>query len=274
MQKISIFVMLKTKGMNTKPHPHIRPRFSALLVLGISILLIARPAFAAKPDTLRVADESCRFRPQQLIAPTVLITTGAIGVSNGWFCERKNDVRENFENWRGDRRFKIDEYVQYLPVAAHLGLGFVGADARHPFRERIVVAATGCIIMQNIVSVTKHFVNEKRPDSNATNSFPSGHTATAFVGAEMVRKEYGNAWGAGAYAVAGGIGFLRLYNDRHWFNDVLAGAGIGILAANAAYWILPAERKLFHWDQTTEMSIIPVYNIDNHSFSLAFTAVF
>ena len=274
MQKISIFVMLKTKGMNTKPHSYIRPQLSALLVLGIGILLAAKPAFAFKPDSLRVADESCRFRPVQLIAPTVLITTGAIGVSNGWFCDRKNDVRDNFEDWRGDRRLKIDEYVQYLPVAAHLGLGFVGADARHPFRERIAVAATGCIIMQNIVSVTKYFVNEKRPDSNAHNSFPSGHTATAFVGAEMIRKEYGNAWGAGAYAVAGSIGFLRMYNDRHWLNDVLAGAGIGILAANAAYWILPAERKLFHWDQTTEMSILPVYNIDNHSFCLALTAVF
>ena len=235
--------MLKTKGMNTKPHSYIRPQLLALLVLGIGILLAAKPAFAFKPDSLRVADESCRFR-------------------------------DNFEDWRGDRRLKIDGYVQYLPVAAHLGLGFVGADARHPFRERIAVAATGCIIMQNIVSVTKYFVNEKRPDSNAHNSFPSGHTATAFVGAEMIRKEYGNAWGAGAYAVAGSIGFLRMYNDRHWLNDVLAGAGIGILAANAAYWILPAERKLFHWDQTTEMSILPVYNIDNHSLSLAFTAVF
>jgi membrane-associated phospholipid phosphatase len=128
--------------------------------------------------------------------------------------------------------------------------------------------------MQNIVSVTKYFVSEKRPDSNAHNSFPSGHSATAFVGAEMVRKEYGNAWGAGAYVVAGGIGFLRMYNDRHWLNDVLAGAGIGILAANAGYWILPAERKLFHWDQKTEMSVFPVYDFDNHSFSLAFTAMF
>ena len=260
--------------MNNNQQSQIRTRLISAMLSGILIAVLARPAFAAKPDSLCVADESCRFRPQQLVAPALLITTGAVGVSNGWFCDRKNDVRDNFEDWRGDRRLKIDEYVQYLPVAAHLGLGFVGADARHSFRERIVVAATGCIIMQNIVSVTKHFVNEKRPDSNATNSFPSGHTATAFVGAEMVRKEYGDAWGAGAYVIAGSIGFLRLYNDRHWLNDVLAGAGIGILAANAAYWILPAERKLFRWDQSTEMSVIPILNPDSRSFGLAFTAVF
>ena len=96
----------------------------------------------------------------------------------------------------------------------------------------------------------------------------------AFVGAEMIRKEYGNAWGAGAYAFASGIGFMRTYNDRHWLNDVIGGAGFGILAANIAYWVLPLERRILHWDQSTEMSIVPTYNSDNHSFGFAFTAVF
>jgi membrane-associated phospholipid phosphatase len=34
-----------------------------------------------------------------------------------------------------------------------------------------------------------------------------------------------------------------MYNERHWLNDVLAGAGIGILSAKAAYWLLPWERR-------------------------------
>ena len=100
-------------------------------------------------------------------------------------------------------------------------------------------------------------------DSNAPGSFPSGHTATAFMGAELIRREYGNAWGAGAYLLAGGIGFLRIYNDRHWLGDVLAGAGFGILAANIAYWLLPLERKLFGWDKrkrkTTALQLLPSY---------------
>ena len=69
------------------------------------------------------------------------------------------------------------------------------------------------------------------------------------MGAELMREEYGNAWGAGAYVIAGGVAFLRMYNDRHWLNDVIAGAGVGILAARIGYWLLPLERKLFRWEK-------------------------
>ena len=79
-------------------------------------------------------------------------------------------------------------------------------------------------------------------------SFPSGHTATAFMGAELVRLEYGIWWGLAAYSVAGATAFLRVWNNWHWTSDVIAGAGIGILSANAAYWLLPLERKLFRMD--------------------------
>ena len=43
--------------------------------------------------------------------------------------------------------------------------------------------------------------------------------------------EYGGGSGAGAYAVAAGVGFMRMYNGRHWLHDVVAGAGVGILSA-------------------------------------------
>ncbi len=235
------------------------------------IVALSQSATAAFRDSVPAIDDSpCQFRPQQLVAPAVLITVGAIGVSNDWFVDLKNDWRDNLYDWRGDHRFHIDDHVQYLPIASNVGLGFVGVPARHPFRERLVVSATGYVAMQTIVWVTKYFVNEKRPDSNARNSFPSGHTAMAFVGAEMIRKEYGNAWGAGAYVFASGIGFMRMYNDRHWLNDVIGGAGFGILAANIAYWALPLERKILHWDtESAEMSIVPIYNSDDKSFRIA-----
>ena len=240
----------------------------------VLLALLAHPASAESRDSVSMADAPCQFRPQQLIAPAVLITVGSIGVTNDWFVDLKNDWRDNLYDWRGGNRFHIDDYAQFLPVASNVGLAFVGAKARHPFRERLVVSATGYVVMQSIVTVTKNVVDEKRPDSDAYNSFPSGHTAMAFVGAEMIRKEYGNAWGAGAYVFASGIGFMRMYNDRHWLNDVIGGAGVGILAANIAYWLLPLERRLLRWDQSTEMSIVPVYNSEDKSFRIAFTAVF
>ena len=38
---------------------------------------------------------------------------------------------------------------------------------------------------------------------------------------------------------------MRLYNERHWTTDVLAGAGIGILSARVGYWLLPWTSRIF-----------------------------
>ena len=75
------------------------------------------------------------------------------------------------------------------------------------------------------------------------------------MGAELVRLEYGPWWGLAAYTVAVTTGFFRVWNNWHWTSDVLAGAGLGILCANAAYWLLPLERKLFRLD--SRLSVLP-----------------
>ena len=95
------------------------------------------------------------------------------------------------------------------------------------------------------------------------------------MGAELVREEYGNTYGACAYTFATGIAVLRLYNDRHWLNDVIAGAGTGILAARIGYWLLPWERKLFGMDKSKNtMAIVPNYNQIDISFGVAMSASF
>lgn len=38
-----------------------------------------------------------------------------------------------------------------------------------------------------------------------------------------------------AYSIAGGIGIMRVMNNRHWISDVLAGVGVGLLSTNIAY---------------------------------------
>lgn len=211
-----------------------------------------------------------RFRPVQLIVPGALIAVGSVGVSNGWFCSVKNDVRKEFYALRGDRRIRVDDYLQYFPLATHLGLGFIGVKPKHAFRERFAVAATASVALATMVNAVKYAVREKRPDSNTRNSFPSGHTATAFMGAELVRSEYGNAYGAGAYAVATGIAVLRVYNDRHWLNDVIGGVGFGILSARIGYWLLPCERKLFRWKSgDPSVSALPSYNPVDHSVGIS-----
>lgn len=185
-----------------------------------------------------------RFRWHQLLTPGLMIAAGSVGVN--CFVGFKEGIKADFAKLRGDRYLHFDDYIQYLPAVGYLGVGFIpGTKKRGDFVDRILCGATAYILMAATTNAIKYAVGEMRPDSNTRNSFPSGHSANAFCGAELMRIEYGNWIGLAGYAVAVTTGVMRMYNERHWWNDVIAGAGIGILCARAAYWLLPLERKIF-----------------------------
>jgi membrane-associated phospholipid phosphatase len=58
-------------------------------------------------------------------------------------------------------------------------------------------------------------------------SFPSGHAMTAFCGAAILGHYYSVEWIA--YPLAALVAYSRVYNQRHWPLDVIAGAGLGLL---------------------------------------------
>ena len=135
----------------------------------------------------------------------------------------------------------IDNYTQFAPLALAVGLKLAGVDGRSDWGRFLASGAMGYAIMAVIVNPLKYTIKEMRPDGSSANSFPSGHTATAFVGATILHKEYGlthSPWySIGGYAVATATGVMRVLNNRHWVSDVLAGAGIGILSTELAYGI-------------------------------------
>ena len=189
---------------------------------------------------------STRFRVEQLVMPVALVGLGALGVGENSPMRGINlAVRSGLYDVSKGVKLRFDDYVQYVPVAFYLTLDFMGLKAKHSFGERVAVAAVTYIAVTALSQGVKHIVREPRPDTGSRNSFPSGHTMTAFAGAELVRSEYGWGVGMGAYALAATVGFMRMYNGRHWFNDVLAGAGFGILSARIGYWMLPLSRHIF-----------------------------
>lgn len=226
-------------------------------------------------DSVPIIETHTKFNYRQLAVPSVMIAVGAFGVSNNWFVKRKTQLRDKIGAWRGDNRFRIDDYAQYLPVVSNVLMGCVGVKSRHSFKERVAVTATAYAAMGIMVNGVKWMVNERRPDSSNLNSFPSGHTATAFMGAELIRVEYGNVFGTIAYVFSTCIGLLRIYNDRHWLNDVIAGAGFGILSARIGYWLLPFERRLFGWKKSKPAVVVsPFYNPNLRDVGLAVSVAF
>ena len=241
-------------------------------------------AAANLPEVLAVKEsmeitkpDDYSFRPKQLILPVSLVAVGTIGVYWSTFRKLDNSVKDGMDNLRGDHFFRADDYIQYLPAAGYLLMGSLGVKAKHSFRERVVVEATSYLVMTGLVNAGKFAFREKRPDSNAHNSFPSGHTATVFTGAELIREEYGTGLGIAAYTVATGVAFLRLYNGRHWLNDVIGGAGFGILSARVGYWMLPLYRKWFGWNKRSTdpaLTVVPCYDSYSRSVSVGMAMVF
>lgn len=244
-----------------------------LFGLACSQPLVAQEASDSIAENVSL-DTEYRFNAKQIILPASLFAVGTFGVYNGAFRKLDNAVKDGMDKMRGDCYFRVDDYIQYLPVAAYAGLGAVGVPCKHSFKERFAAGATAYIVMTALVNVGKYSFREKRPDTERRNSFPSGHTATVFTGAELMRLEYGTGLGIAAYTVATGVAFLRLYNGRHWLNDVIAGAGIGILSARIGYWMLPLYQKWFKWDKNKTVVALPSYDYYDKSFSVNFAMTF
>ncbi|MEA2017866.1 MAG: phosphatase PAP2 family protein [Campylobacterota bacterium] len=75
--------------------------------------------------------------------------------------------------------------------------------------------------------VLKRTVKEERPNDGNDQSFPSGHTSASFQGATFIHQRYGLKYAIPAYIGATFVGYSRVYAEKHYTHDVVAGALIG-----------------------------------------------
>ncbi len=153
---------------------------------------------------------------------------------------------------------EVDNYTQFSGIALTVGLKLAGVEGRSSWPRLFASSVASYAVMAGFVNGIKYTAKEMRPDGSTRNSWPSGHTATAFVGATILHKEYGmtrSPWySIAGYTVATATGVMRVLNNRHWISDVLSGAGIGILSTELAYGIcdlLFKERGLLRNDLST-----------------------
>jgi len=140
-----------------------------------------------------------------------------------------------------DFKTGIDDYTQFFSPAMTVGLKLGGVEGRSDWPRLLASAGLSYAIMAGFVNGIKYTAKEMRPDGSTANSWPSGHTATSFVGATLLHKEYGltrSPWySVAGYGVATATGVMRVLNNRHWISDVMSGAGIGILSTELGYAI-------------------------------------
>jgi len=208
--------------------------FLCSVLITISGLAFAQPSDTAKIKKNHITGKQWK---QATLAPGILIATGFVAMTDNEIVDRE-EFYEGRNKWAPNFHTHADDYLQYAPIVAVYGLNAFGIKGEHDFANRTVLLIKSELLMMAMVLPLKELTNVPRPDSGAPNSFPSGHTAQAFVAATFLQKEYGKEhpmYAVLGYTVATGVGVMRVLNNRHWASDVLVGAGIGILSTNLAY---------------------------------------
>jgi membrane-associated phospholipid phosphatase len=222
----------------------------------------AAVSFAQVDSILPPPKQQNRSKPLLYIVPSAMIVYGVTALNSNALISINQKVKQTVWQNNPHQKLRIDDYSVFAPAAAVYVLNATGIKGKHNFIDRSFLYAASMGISTAVTVSVKNMSKELRPDSSNLFSFPSGHTSAAFVAAEFLRMEYKNIspwYGIAGYAAAAGTGFLRIYNNKHWLSDVVAGAGVGILSVQAAYWVYPIIKKQFAKKQKKTALVLPYY---------------
>lgn len=226
-------------------------------------------------STVVLNTEKNTLNYKKLIIPTALIGYGVASISVNGLKQLNFSTRDEINEHKPDH-IRLDNYTQFAPAALVYGLNAFGVQGKHNFRDRSIIYGTSMLITSAIVVPLKHIVKEERPDQSNNLSFPSGHTAIAFASAQFMFREYKDTnffLGISGYSLAVFTGVYRMLNDKHWFGDVVGGAGFGILSTELAYWLYPKINHLIGGkNQKSATIILPFYQ--NKSVGVGFVKNF
>lgn len=215
------------------------------------------------------------FRANSLFIPGFMIAYGFASIEVEGLENLNAEIKDEIYAEEPHKKISIDNYLQFAPAIAVYGLNAMGIKGRHNFRDRSIIYLMSNILLTTSVYSIKKISRELRPDTSGYTSFPSGHTAEAFASAEFFRQEYKDlslSFSYAGYVVAALTGYLRMYNNKHWLGDIVAGAGIGIATTKIAYWLYPKiQYKLFKYKKLNTV-VIPSYN--NKTFGLVMSYKF
>lgn len=219
-------------------------RLAALLCLGAST------AGAQAGDTIN--------KSTPLFVPRDLLTIGAFSAATALAWPFDQHLARQIQQPRSqENRFLRTAATGFrwigapgsLGVAA--GLYVIGRTGDNAHVEDIGLHATESILLASLVTGgIKIVAGRARPEVDVNNprdfqlfrgiqgsafqSFPSGHTSSAFafattISSELARWQPGTRWTVGPvmYTGAALVGISRMYNNKHWASDVIAGAAIG-----------------------------------------------
>jgi membrane-associated phospholipid phosphatase len=150
-------------------------------------------------------DNDCSRRTKERIGDYVQVLIPAIAVASTIFCEDVNQT-----HWAG-----TEQWVKSF------------------------------LAMEILTEGLKTLSHKERPNGRGCRSFPSGHTAAAFMGSTFIYKRYGLRYAIPAYIGAAYVGYSRVHANKHYAEDVFCGAVIGMASSliftkpYKGIWVMP-----------------------------------
>lgn len=138
----------------------------------------------------------------------------------------------------------IGDITLYTSPLVVLGAAIIEKD-----KEGMYMYAKGFAFNAAITLTLKEIINKTRPNGEDDKSFPSGHTSATFQAASYLQKRYGWKYGIPAYALASFTGFSRVHANKHFVEDVFAGATLGILSSYIFTKKLNRPSTSFYFDK-------------------------
>ena len=198
------------------------------------------------------------------IFSTTLITTGSLISSSQFEKDLQIDIRNKVGN---DFRTHIDDFLPYLPVAGMYIADIFGVKSKNHWFDQTKYLLISNVGTSAVTHLLKNIIQKTRPDGTSL-SFPSGHTSFAFNNASVFHNEFRETFPILAYSgylFSTTTGSLRIMNNKHWFSDVLTGAGIAILVTELVYYFEPLK-NFNPFLKTKNISFVPQINTGIYGF--------
>ena len=223
-----------------------RPR-AALLAMLLVANAVAGPALAASSSADSTAAAPIHHEPVFGLDDlgVVLFTGVSLAILGKGDVERSQNVSSNRSSTKDDLSPFGEHFgnpVYSLPL---LGVAYLAGHLGHkPGLSASALRITGGMVTAAGLGVGAKFVFGRwrpyeSPDDagrfdpfSSHSSFPSGHTTVAFSLAAGLDRETHAAWvPCVVYPAAAITAWSRVYEQKHWPTDVVAGAVLGIWAS-------------------------------------------
>lgn len=181
---------------------------------------------------------------------------------------RKTIKTLNNDFWDIPTYYGVIKYTNFLTFGTYLaGIALNDKEIKTTGRlmiESLFLSGVSVMALRYVFARNRPYYNEGPwafywfEGNNETQSFPSGHTTVAFSLSTIIAERIDTWWArVFFYGLASMTGFSRIYNNQHFFSDVVVGAALGI---GTSLFVLNEEEKRVKNNSSSSFLIIPESN--------------